>query len=327
MVSEFRFSGSIASPLPQTLPLSLQDYLKTVVPSQLIAERGSNLVVINPGSAHVRIGLAHQQAPFIIPQCIAWHMRGWDEGYQGPRRTIQNQPLNPQLTLSQHSEREKAYGNISSLLKVPFLDEDPMDSYPRKMGRVDGLGQQSSKGDTTLAWADVRQTNLNSFLSKESVEIKAEGEQLDQPKGADNKERNSDECKYREFICGEEAQRIPSTEPYCLRRPICRGHLNISQHYPTQQVIEDLHRIWDWILNEMLHIPQADRNMFSVILVVPETFDSRGSFLPVYLDDNTRPDYNAPGPRGNDCNNLESGGSLNSLSSYLEHPYSLPWVS
>jgi hypothetical protein len=26
-----------------------QDYLKTVVPSQLLAERGANIVVINPG--------------------------------------------------------------------------------------------------------------------------------------------------------------------------------------------------------------------------------------------------------------------------------------
>jgi hypothetical protein len=27
-----------------------QDYLKTVVPSQLLAERGANIVVINPGA-------------------------------------------------------------------------------------------------------------------------------------------------------------------------------------------------------------------------------------------------------------------------------------
>lgn len=44
------------------------------------------------------------------------------------------------------------------------------------------------------------------------------------------------------------------------------------------QVLEDLCAIWDWILNEKLHIPQDDRNMFSAIVVVPETFDSRGNF-------------------------------------------------
>ncbi|KAK4586147.1 hypothetical protein RGQ29_023370 [Quercus rubra] len=42
-----------------------------------------------------------------------------------------------------------------------------------------------------------------------------------------------------------------------------------------QQVFEDLHAIWDWILIEKLHIPLNQRNMYSAILVVPETFDNR----------------------------------------------------
>jgi len=45
------------------------------------------------------------------------------------------------------------------------------------------------------------------------------------------------------------------------------------------QVIEDLYAIWDWILIDKLHILPDDRNFYSVILVVPETFDSRGTFF------------------------------------------------
>lgn len=52
-----------------------------------------------------------------------------------------------------------------------------------------------------------------------------------------NSELNSSERKYRECIYGEEALKISPTEPYCLRRPIRRGHLNISQYYPMQQVM------------------------------------------------------------------------------------------
>lgn len=44
------------------------------------------------------------------------------------------------------------------------------------------------------------------------------------------------ERKYRKFICCEEALKISSDEPYCLRRPIRRGHFNVSQYYPMQQV-------------------------------------------------------------------------------------------
>lgn len=52
----------------------------------------------------------------------------------------------------------------------------------------------------------------------------------------------------------------------------------IQYHYclPILQVLEDLHAIWDWILIEKLHIPRNERNMYSGILVMPETFDNRG---------------------------------------------------
>lgn len=63
------------------------------------------------------------------------------------------------------------------------------------------------------------------------------GESLDPKEGTDSKELNASERKFKEFICGEEALRISPTEPYCLCRPIRRGHLNISQHYSLQEVL------------------------------------------------------------------------------------------
>lgn len=52
------------------------------------------------------------------------------------------------------------------------------------------------------------------------------------------------------------------------------------------QVAEDLFTIWDWVLNEKLQIFSTSRSLYSAILVVPETFDSRGicyaSFFIIY---------------------------------------------
>ncbi|EPS58121.1 hypothetical protein M569_16695, partial [Genlisea aurea] len=93
--------------------------------------------------------------------------------------------------------------------------------------------------------------------------------------GEVNEGSSVSEPKYRESIFGEEALRISPAEPYCLCRPIRRGHLNVSLHYPLQQVIEDIHAIWDWALIEKLHIPHNERHMYAAILVVPETFDNR----------------------------------------------------
>lgn len=247
------------------------DYSKSVIPSHLLGDRGSNLVVINPGSGNVRIGLAHQDAPFSIPHCIARRTTGAN---QSPKRNVQDQMLNSQVTTAQHVEREKAYDTIASLLKIPFLDEEVVNnSYPRKTGRVDVLSQQNSKKESAFTWTDVSQQITDSSLPLESSSEKHETSEL--PEGSDSEKPQSSECRYREFVCGEEAMKISPTEPYCLRRPIRRGHLNISQHYSMQQVLEDLEAIWDWILVEKLHIPQSERNMYSALIVVPETFDNR----------------------------------------------------
>ncbi|XP_058001147.1 actin-related protein 9 isoform X3 [Hevea brasiliensis] len=254
------------------------DYLKTVVPSQLLAERGSNLVVINPGSANVRIGLAQQDTPFNIPHCIARYTN------QLPKLYVKDQMLNIQVTTAQHMDREKAYDIIASLLKIPFLDEEVANSsFPRKTGRVDGYNTQSGRKDVAFTWANVYEQETNSSLASvmhipgaERPTIESHiGEASEKHESTDAQEPTTSGHKYRGFICGEEALRIPPTEPYCLHRPIRRGHLNISQHYPMQQVLEDLHTIWDWILVKKLHIPQSERSMYAAILVLPETFDDR----------------------------------------------------
>ncbi|XP_055960527.1 actin-related protein 9 isoform X2 [Mercurialis annua] len=245
------------------------DYLKTVVPSQLIAERGSNLVVINPGSANVRIGLAPQDTPYDIPHCIARYTN------QTPKLNVKDQMLNSQVTTAQHMEREKAYDIIASYLKIPFLDEEVANSsFPRKTGRVDGFNSQSGRKDVPLTWTNVYEKETDFSLASERPTNEGQiGESAEKHGNADAKEAST--SKYRKFICGGEALRISPAEPYCLHRPIRRGHLNISQHYSLQQVLEDLHAIWDWILIEKLQLPHSGRNKFAAILVLPETFDNR----------------------------------------------------
>ncbi|KAL3828711.1 hypothetical protein ACJIZ3_017513 [Penstemon smallii] len=245
------------------------DYLKSVVPSQLLGERGSNLVVINPGSANIRIGIAQQDSPFNVPHCIARRTS------QLPKKSVQDQLLNSQVTTAQHVDRERAYDIIASLLKIRFLDEEVAnDQYPQKMGRVDGFpAQNNNKKEIVIPWADVFEKGKSASLA-EGSSLRS-GEHLTSKEGNGDGEPSSSEPKHREFICGEEALRISPSEPYCLRRPIRRGHLNISMHYPVQQVLEDMHAIWEWILIEKLNIPLSERHKYSAIIVVPETFDNR----------------------------------------------------
>lgn len=52
-----------------------------------------------------------------------------------------------------------------------------------------------------------------------------------------------------------------------------------ASYFAYFQVFEDLYAIWDWILIEKLCIPLNQRNMYSAILVLPDTFDNRGIFI------------------------------------------------
>ncbi|KAK8948311.1 Actin-related protein 9 [Platanthera guangdongensis] len=244
------------------------DYLKSVIPSQLIAERGSNLVVINPGSANVRIGLAHQKVPYNIPHCIARFVKS------GQKNFVQDQMLNTRATPAQSMERENAYNTVASFLKIPLLDEEfANNSFPRKMGRVDGYTPYQSRNDFIFTWTNVMDAKSTSNIRRDGNATELHS--LEPSKSFGGEDSDSEEYTFKEFICGEDALRISPSEPYCLSRPIRRGHFNISQDYPLHQVIADLCSIWDWILVDKLHILVADRNSYSVVLVLPESFDNR----------------------------------------------------
>ncbi|XP_062168005.1 actin-related protein 9-like isoform X2 [Alnus glutinosa] len=135
----------------------------------------------------------------------------------------------------------------------------------------------SGRKEAAFTWTDIYEKEPTSSLPLGSwTNEVVTNESVDQHEGTNSEELISSKTKFRQFICGEEALKISPKEPYCLQRPVRRGHLNISQHYPMQQLLEDLHAIWDCILIEKLHIPLIERNMYSAILVVPETFDNRG---------------------------------------------------
>ncbi|XP_050374907.1 actin-related protein 9 isoform X2 [Argentina anserina] len=239
------------------------DYLKSVVPSNLFSDRGSNIVVINPGSANIRIGLASQDNPIEFPHCIARYTT------QVPKINVQDQMLSSQVTTTQYMEREKAYDKIATALRIPFLDEEvAKSSFPRK----------NSRKEAAFDWTDVYVKDSiapSALESSENIATTKEAMDLDQHEDANAEELDSSRHQYRESIFGEEALKISPKEPYTLRRPIRRGHLNISQHYPTQQVFEDVLAIWDFILTEKLNIPLTERNMYSALLVLPESLDSR----------------------------------------------------
>jgi len=135
------------------------DYLKTVVPSQLIAEKGSNMVVINPGSANVKIGLASWQTPVVIPHCIAHYMSGPTDEQAHIAKRNREQIFTSPVSSAQQSEREEAYHMIVSHLKLqPANHERGKESWFRKMDHSDGYNSQTKLNEETIfPWTHVKE--------------------------------------------------------------------------------------------------------------------------------------------------------------------------
>ncbi|MCO5552041.1 hypothetical protein L7F22_005551 [Adiantum nelumboides] len=124
----------------------------------------------------------------------------------------------------------------------PFLKEDGR-SWQKKLDTLETFSGDST--DKEFVWTDVKVEEGDGTVST------------------------------RKYICGAEALKIPLTKLYRLRRPICRGRFNVSEHYSFQQVCDDICTIWDWALTKELGLHKKQREQLSAVLVVPDTLDSR----------------------------------------------------
>nr|AXR85311.1 ARP9 [Sanionia uncinata] len=286
-------SGGVPRGVP-VQPTSQQDYYKSLVPSQLVAERGEEIVVINPGSANVRIGLASAKAPVSVPHCIAHQLRmsgSEQDSAELPKKGAIGDSRfgTSSLSASRVDERQDALELVVSQLKVRSFFSDA------KAGAGDSNSCEllSKERDTGFEWTNVEENFAGRSVPRIQKSSIANDRTDDFYK---NHERNSgkvttdaDDAKdmelhkqkldrfklYRKYICGEEALKIPASLPYTLYRPMCRGRLNISSKYSMQQVCDDIYRIWDYILTEKCQIGSKLRPRFSAVLVVPDTLDNR----------------------------------------------------
>ncbi|CAK9211659.1 unnamed protein product [Sphagnum troendelagicum] len=248
------------------------DYYKSLPPSQLLDQRGSDIIVINPGSANVRIGHASSKAPITVPHCIAHHLWINDKKEGSAKRSSHKGAVG-----------EKWVCALPNMITYDYLTEYMLfDSDVCTMG-----GDKFSlvpQNEDTFSWTQVEDESdlvmpatLKQSLSKSSPKgtPTALPNTHDVTENGMAMEEDKRSKPFRRYICGEDSLRIAADEPYCLHRPMCRGRLNVSTHYSLQQVCDDVYRIWDWILTEKFNLAAKSRRNLSAVIVVPDTLDSR----------------------------------------------------
>lgn len=250
------------------------EYYRSMVPSQMIAERGSDVVVINPGSTNFRFGLASSPAPTVVPHLIAWHKVNGQTHIEKSAQSLKGAVGEEKfgrcsLTAARKSEREDVLQLVEMQLRVQPLLKDEGRSGQRKVDALENFSIDAEDLFFTWTQVEVEGGQVSTSFDSSDYDQATNGESLPRANTRQHLQL------LRKLICGDEALRIPSTHDYCLRRPICRGRLNVSDHYSLQQVCDDMCIIWDWALTTKLTLNAKRREQFSAVLVVPDTLDSR----------------------------------------------------
>ncbi|OAE24887.1 hypothetical protein AXG93_2931s1300 [Marchantia polymorpha subsp. ruderalis] len=119
--------------------------IKSVVPSQLISERGSDVVVINFGSANLRVGIATQQTPVVVPHCIAHHLLVKEQGIDGEEARAKGavgERLEAPPAAARRPERDEICQMVELQLKMKPLNPDF-----EALSKDDGLRSRSIEVD------------------------------------------------------------------------------------------------------------------------------------------------------------------------------------
>eukprot|EP00850_Spirogloea_muscicola_P017557 SM000152S01545 [mRNA] locus=s152:117674:123033:+ [translate_table: standard] len=290
---------STSSPLLP--PPSDAEYYRTLPPSQLLVERGAGIVVINPGSALLRIGRASQAQPHQVAHCVA-HLRQEASGdiTTGPAATdaelrrpgaVGFFPVNAAM----HATRQ------SSSLPFSLSSQDGAIVAPGAAGESQrelllarmeaGLRStaESPKVELGRSWT-IHESEDSSFAWTCVHEPTTAEEDLKPPGWSWGSRTRLG--RLRPTIFGNDATRIPAACPYDLRRPMWRGHLNTSPSYSLQQttpglcsrvrlmvsqascpaqVLDDLAAIWGWALSSLCSLSPSSWQQLSAVLVVPDT--------------------------------------------------------
>ncbi|KAG9013422.1 actin-like protein arp8 [Tulasnella sp. 427] len=213
------------------------------------APRGSDVIVIHPGSRWIRIGRATDPFPVSVPHVLA-------------RKVKSTHTSPPQMV---------------RLLKLNG-DEDAMDT--------DEVQEIANPAEVTECISTIRAA-LRSRMEFYRIPYEDEGSQaaaaFNEAIVAEEIDSSQDIYKVdwvtdnseEELFVGHRVFRLadPSTAGYEVRWPMYSNHLNTRYYTSRQEALNDIETIWSYIITQEMGIPRKQFKNFSAVLVIPDFFD------------------------------------------------------
>ncbi|XP_014790485.2 actin-related protein 8 [Octopus bimaculoides] len=195
----------------------------------------NHIIVIHPGSQNLRIGRASDSLPVSIPHCIARrHKVPGQKRYEDPW-LVKKECQHAEAKLQQRRGLKQA--------------EEALLSWPNNLGEYRSATSQKQLA-TYNSCVLGEWTDTHSSLNWTST--------IDKP----------------EFLIGEEALYVRTTDCYNLHWPIRYSQLNIHKGPggTFSSVLADLETIWATALETKLGIPRKDLSDYRVVLLIPDVY-------------------------------------------------------
>eukprot|EP00347_Sterkiella_histriomuscorum_P001948 403370052 len=229
-------------------------------------DRGSDTIIIHPGSHSIKFGLASQMQPFIIPNVIAYPNKNGKrikdfEGTQqldADRQQLFDQQIDRVLPEVEQSLRKKRFYLIDAKSAKNIRNKQvSFKQYDENNCIIEGQ-ELDIPFDSH---------NMNVMTSELNEELW--GEKFRFTSRPDTQDPNTQK---RPFFVGKEALTLHKNEEYTLRYPIKYGDFNITNTQNMQDCCQDLQNILEFAFKKYMGLPTKNINYFNCILIIPDMF-------------------------------------------------------
>ncbi|PPQ78392.1 hypothetical protein CVT25_011615 [Psilocybe cyanescens] len=222
--------------------------------SPIDQRRGSQVIIIHPGSRYIRIGRGSDVNPISVPCVVA--RKSKTPFTVAPRIQLVSRPR------KRRTEKSSADGRSPS-----GADEMPVDDpFDAKLASI------------TVSLRD-RMRFYKLRITPNATKIASTFNEQFQPERI--AEHNDYQTEWIDSSCpdkvlvGEKALRIvdPVSSNYIVRWPLYGSNFNTRDYNSVQMILSDLEEIINTTLSDKFDIKPSDYKNFSIMLVIPDFYD------------------------------------------------------
>ncbi|RUS20029.1 hypothetical protein BC937DRAFT_86544 [Endogone sp. FLAS-F59071] len=241
-------------------------------------KEGSDVIIIHPGSRHLRVGRASEAFPRTVPHVIA---RKMTKPVEPPRNLplavriaagpkVGKKEKNNDMDVDEDNDDEASSDDDSPPPASAPVDDDAHSPAAILRALEHELRYRMKLAKRRpVANAHAQVTSFNASVVPENIPDHNDPYKVEWTDVGKNGETGPP------FLIGQKALRLPSSAltRYRLLYPMRHGTLNCQDYDSLLEVLGDLETIWTEAIREELEIEKKELRECNAVLVIPDTYN------------------------------------------------------